>query len=584
MCQSTSAASTATSPNLSSILHAFRWPIVVLAFLSLLLNILALSGAMFMLEIYDRVLPSHSVPTLLSMILILVILMCFQGALEHVRTRALLRIGAAFDEAFAQSAYLSVMALSLRTMRFDEGAQAIRDLDQVRGFVGGAGLVALFDLPWIPVYIAFCFLLHPWMGYAAIAGAAILIVIALATEILMRRRTRIVTNLGAHRQALIETARRNSEVLRGMGFGGRFAAIWGGVNRNYIDEATRLVDRSSGIGVVSKTYRQLLQSLVLALGAYLVIRQEISPGSIIAGSIIAARALAPIELAIANTRGFANTRDSWRRLSRLLTLFPARQTAVDLPAPSKTLSIENLTVTPPGIEKVILSEVSLLVEAGSGLAVIGPSGSGKSSLVRAMTGVWQPLRGKVKLDGAALDQWQDEALGRHIGYLPQDIELFPGTIAQNIARFDPEAPSEAIIEAAQGAGVHDLVLTMANGYATMLGEGGANISAGQRQRIALARALYGKPFLLVLDEPNSNLDAEGEIALTRAVTGVRERGGIVVVVAHRSSVLAAVDLVAVIAEGRLQAIGPRDEIMSKLAGRSGTAGLKVVGEPVGGTR
>jgi ATP-binding cassette subfamily C protein len=350
-----------------------------------------------------------------------------------------------------------------------------------------------------------------------------------------------------------------------MGFAGRFTDIWSQTSTRYVDETIRLVDRSAFVATLSRTFRQLLQSLVLALGAYLVIRQEISPGSIIAGSIIAARALAPIEQSIANWRNFVNTRESLKRVKQILSLSPQEGEQMQLPAPVASLTVENVSLTPPGVNRVVLAEVSMTLKAGSAVAVIGPSGSGKSSLVRAMVGVWTPASGRIMLDGAALNQWSQDDFARNIGYLPQDVELFAGTVAENISRFAPSPDAEDIIAAARSADVHGLILNMPKGYDTMLGEGGANLSAGQRQRIALARALYGAPFLVVLDEPNSNLDSEGDQALTRAIMGVRARNGIVVIVAHRPTVMAAVDLVAVVAEGRLQGIGPRDEIMAKLA-------------------
>lgn len=557
----------------------FRSTLIVVIVLSCAVNVLTLSGSLFMLEVYDRVVPSHSVPTLLGLIVILVVLVAFQGAMEYVRTRILVRIGAAFDEAFGRPAHAAVLAMSLRTMRLEEGGQAIRDLDQVRTFVGSPGLVAFFDLPWIPVYIGFCMLLHPWIAYAAIAGACVLIGFSVMAESLTRDLTRSVTLLGAQRGAMIEGARRNAEVLHGMGFAGRFSEMWSDVSRDYVNRSVSLVDRATAVSVLSRSFRTLLQSLVLALGGYLAIKQEISSGAIVAGSIIAGRALAPIDVAIANWRSVVGARESWHRLSRLLALFPESLQTFALPRPEKSLVIESVSLAPPGGDRIVLNDVGFSLNAGSGLAVIGPSGSGKSSLIRGIVGVWKPVKGRIKLDGAALDQWPDDARTEHVGYLPQAVELFAGTIAENISRFAKAPSSEAIIAAARRADVHDLILNLPQGYETRLGDGGANLSAGQRQRVALARALYGDPFLIVLDEPNSNLDAEGEGALAKAISEARARGAIVVVVAHRSQLLASVDLVAVIAEGRLQTIGPRDEVMARLTARPHNGPpLKVVSE------
>ena len=329
----------------------------------------------------------------------------------------------------------------------------------------------------------------------------------------------------------------------------------------------RAADVAGGLGALSKVLRMLLQSAVLGLGAYLVINQQATAGIIIASSILTSRALAPVELSIANWKGFMAARQSWRRLKELLNMLPAEAEPMALPSPSKVLSVENVGVLPPGTTKLVVQDISFRLEAGNGLGIIGPSASGKSSLARIIVGAWTPLRGKVRLDGASLEQWSSESLGRHVGYLPQDVELFAGTVRQNIARFEPTPDPKEVIKAAQGAGVHELILRLPDGYETEIGEGGQALSAGQRQRIGLARALYGSPFLVVLDEPNSNLDAEGEDALTRAILSVRARGGIAVVIAHRQNVLAAVDHMLVMAEGKARSFGPKDEVLGKLGNR-----------------
>jgi ATP-binding cassette subfamily C protein len=351
----------------------------------------------------------------------------------------------------------------------------------------------------------------------------------------------------------------------------RVANRWSEINERYLARQQQASDVTGGLGAVVKMLRMVLQSAVLAVGAYLVIHQEASAGVIIAGSILAARALAPVDLAIANWRGFVAARQSWARLSKLLAALPPEDARLALPRPSSTLMVEHASAAPPGVQKMVVQDVNFTLRSGSGLGVIGPSASGKSSLARMLVGVWQPVRGRVRLDGAAFDQWGAEALGRHIGYLPQDVELLGGTVAQNISRFDPNATSDKIIEAAQAASVHEMIVSLPSGYDTQIGEQGSALSAGQQQRVALARALYGSPFLVVLDEPNSNLDAEGEAALTRALLGVRARGGIVVVVAHRPSALTAADHVLVMNQGRAQAFGPKDEILSKVVRREPSA-------------
>jgi ATP-binding cassette subfamily C protein len=377
-----------------------------------------------------------------------------------------------------------------------------------------------------------------------------------------------------------------------MGMGPRLAKAWGDVNTNYLTSQRRTSDVAGGLGAISKVLRFTLQSGVLGLGSYLVIQQQATAGIIIASSIIVARALAPVELAIANWRGFIAARQSWRRLTELLAGTAGGPEPMTLPAPKNTLVVENVIGTPPGAQRMVVQDVSFSLKAGQGLGVIGPSASGKSSLARLIVGVWAPARGKVRLDGAALDQWSPAELGPHIGYLPQDVELFAGTVAQNIARFEPDAPSEAVIEAAQAAGVHEMIVRLPEGYDSQIGESGAVLSAGQRQRIALARALYGDPFLIVLDEPNSNLDSDGDKALTQAIMRARARGAIVIVVAHRPSALAGVDQVLAMLNGRAHALGPRDEVLAKLFGTqtapapaaaqaASAGGLRLVGEAGG---
>ena len=361
-----------------------------------------------------------------------------------------------------------------------------------------------------------------------------------------------------------------------MGMTDGIAVVWGDVNRRYMDGQKRM-HAVTQLSAISRVLRLLLQSGVLGLGAYLVVQGEASGGVIIAASILSARALAPVDQMIANWKNFVSARQGWKRLSELMKKFPVGTALLELPRPERNLNVRGVAVAPPGTQKVVVQDVSFSLVAGAGLGIVGPSGSGKSSLSRALVGVWRPARGKVELDGASIDFWRPEIFGRYVGYLPQDVELFEGTVAQNISRFDPEPDSAAILAAAKAAGVHEVIIQLPQGYQSEIGESGSALSGGQRQRIALARALYKDPFLVVLDEPNSNLDLEGERALTQAIASVRARKGIIIVVAHRQSALAAVDQVLLLRGGRAVKFGPRDEVMEQLTGQK-TANLKVVAQ------
>ena len=550
---------------LSSALRACRGAFVGIGLLSAVLNVLYLTGSFFMLAVYDRVLPSRSLPTLVALALLAFGLYLFQAVLDVLRGRVLVRIGSALDQALSGLIYDMIVRRPLKARTSGgEGLQPLRDLDQVRSYLSGLGPTALFDLPWMPFYLAICFLFHPLIGLTALLGSLVLVTLALLTDVLMRSPTRDVSAHGASRTTLADASRRNAEALHALGMAGRLAAVWGEANAKYLASQRRAADITGGLGSISKVLRMMMQSAVLGVGGYLVIMQEATGGIIIAGAILASRALAPVELAIANWKGFVAARQGWKRLQQLAALFPPQQQSTQLPPPRKCLAVEGVTMLPPGEQRVVVQEDSFRLNAGQALGIIGPSAAGKSCLVRGIVGVWSPARGKVRLDDAALEHWSAEALGRHIGYLPQDVELFAGTVAQNISRFEQEPDPEALIAAANAARVHELVLRLPDGYETQIGEGGAALSAGQRQRIALARALYRDPFLVVLDEPNSNLDAEGDQALAQAILGVRARGGIAIVVAHRMNAVACVDQLLLLAEGRIQAFGPKDQLLSKL--------------------
>ena len=562
------------------------WAWLSIGFFSAIVNVLALTGSIYMLQVYDRVIPSRSVPTLVGLTLIMIILFAANGLLDLVRTRILSRIGGHTERLLRDKAIRAVQLLPLRSRQAAETVMPIRDLDQIRGFLASMGPTALFDMPWMPIYLAVIFLLHPVLGLFATGGALVLVFLTLLTELRTRGPTKDAASSAGARQMFGESMRRNAEVIQAMGLGERMAERWRELSSKSIANNLALTDAANGIGTISKVMRLILQSGMLGLGAYYTINGELSGGAIIAGSITMSRALAPVEIAIANWRGFVGARQSAKRLNSLFASLPAEADTMDLPPPAKSLTVKGLSVGAPGQPSPIIHNVSFQVEAGAGLAVIGASASGKSTLARALVGAWQPLPrgGAVRLDGATLDQWRPSVLGRHIGYLPQDIELFDGTIAENIARMERDAPSEKIIAAAQIAGVHEMIVHMTEGYHTRIGDGGTKLSGGQRQRIGLARALYGDPFLVVLDEPNSSLDAIGEFALTHAIKSVRQRGGIVVVIAHRPSVLAGLDLVLAMNNGQVQAFGPKDEVLKSVMqpGQGGT-GARPAGQRTTGT-
>ncbi|WP_407180116.1 type I secretion system permease/ATPase [Bradyrhizobium sp. STM 3562] len=569
---------------IATFLNSCRRIFWALAAFSGLSNLLMLTGSFFMLQVYDRVLPGRSIPTLIALSVLAIVLYLFQGGLDLVRSRIGVRIGRYFDEKLGGRVFDALIRLPLKTRGDGDGLQPLRDLDQVRSFLSGGGPTALFDLPWMPVYLGICFLFHFWIGVTALVGALVLVAITILTETRTRGPAKASSRLAVSRSALAVEGRRNAEVLQAMGMRHQAASRWQEVNRKYLAAHERASDIGTGFGGLSKVFRSILQSLVLAVGAVLVINQESTAGIIIAGSILTARALAPVEIAIANWKGFVGARQSGARLDELLKLLPAEEEPLALPAPTRAIAVEHLAVAAPDSDKQILADVSFHLQSGQAVGIIGPSGSGKSTLARALVGVWPRLRGKIKLDNAALEHWSPQALGKHIGYLPQDVELFAGSVAVNIARFDLHATPERVLQAARAAGVHDLILSFPDAYSTRIGEGGMALSAGQRQRIGLARALYGDPFFVVLDEPSSNVDSEGEDALTEAILHVRRRGGIVAVIAHRPKALDGVDHVLVIGDGSAQSFGPKEEVLRKVLRPAHPGPLKVVANSQGGGR
>ncbi|MBD9373706.1 type I secretion system permease/ATPase [Rhizobium sp. ARZ01] len=568
----------APGDELAGALRSCRGALLAVAIFCGVSNILMLNGAIFMLQVYDRVLPSRSIPTLIGLSILAAILFLGQAIIDLIRGRIMIRIGAELDEAVSGRVFTAMARLPLLVGQQGEGLQPQRDLDSIRTFLASPGPNALFELPWLPFYLAIIWSFHPILGITAICGAIVLASVTAATEVLTRKPAGAAVLTGIRRNSLADASRRNAEVLAAMGMGRRLHDQWQEASREHISEQQRVSDVVGGLGSISRALRLMLQSAMLGAGAWLVIHGEATAGVIIAGSILAGRALAPVDLAIANWRNFVSARQSWRRLSRLLSRLPQEAQPMALPMPRSNLSVDRIAVGAPGAQQIIVQGIEFSLSAGAGLGIIGASGSGKSTFVRALVGAWRPTAGRIKLDGAALDQWPQEHVGRLIGYLPQDVELFAGTVAGNIARFEPGADAEVVVAASRAAGVHELIVSLPNGYETQIGEGGAILSAGQRQRIALARALYRDPFLVVLDEPNSNLDVEGENALGNAIRGITARGGIVVIVTHRSNILAAVDLLMVMKEGQMHMFGPRDQVFSSLSSLqpASSDGLKLV--------
>jgi ATP-binding cassette subfamily C protein PrsD len=548
-------------------LKSFRRSFAGVAAFSVVINLLSLTGSLYMLQVYDRVLTSHSVATLIGISFLALTAYLLWGALDSIRHRMLGRIGARFAESLAGRAYEGVTSLPLKGVRPTLAVQAIRDLDQIQRFLSSGTPVALIDAPFMPLFLLGCFLLHPWLGVLTLFGGGTILALTALVEMRTRAPTMGATISAATREAIVESSARNAAALKAMGMRTAFAQRFGKAHRRHSMHSLEASESTAGLAAFARVFRAMLQSAVLGLGSYLALRNEVSPGAMIAASILTARALAPVESVVSKWRGIVSARHGYERLDRLFQELDAQEFGLELPKPQSTLSVESLTVAAPGSPKAVVQGISFELTAGQGLAVIGPSASGKSSLARALTGVWPAARGKVRLDGASIDQWPSERLGQYIGYLPQDVELFDGTVAENIARFDPNAQDRQVIEAARQAGAHDMILRLPQGYDTRVGEQGCVLSAGQRQRLGLARALYGEPFLVVLDEPNSNLDAEGDDALAKALLSVRSRGGIAVVITHRPAALAGVNFVAVMSEGVLRSFGEKDAILRPQATR-----------------
>ena len=550
-------------PEVNAAFRACRTAFISTGFFSAVVNILMLTGSIFMLQVYDRVLASGSVPTLIALAAMTMGLYAFYGFLEFIRSRILVRIGRQVEESLRDRVFNAVTFHALKRSP-GVGSQPLNDLATIRGFISGQGPFAFLDMPWVPFYVAINFLMHFWLGVASIGAAIAIFILAVLTEVYTRKPIQEATKAQMRASMMTDEGRRNTEALHALGMAGNLRARWSKVQQEALDQHTKGSDVGGVLSSLSRVLRLMIQSGILALGAYLAIYQEISSGMMIAASILMSRALAPVELAVGNWQQFLGCRKALERLNAVLDATPKDVKRMALPRPKGRLDVENLIVQLPGTDKPVLQGLTFTVEPGQGIGVIGPTGAGKSTLARALVGVIAPSRGDVRLDGATLDQRDPDELGQLIGYLPQDVQLFDGTVAQNISRFKENADPQKIIEAAQLANIHDLIQKLPDGYNTQLMEGGARLSAGQRQRVALARAIFGDPVILILDEPNSNLDAEGEAALDRGIRHCLEKGASVVVIAHRPSALASIHQIMVLSDGKVAALGPRDEIMRKV--------------------
>jgi ATP-binding cassette, subfamily C, bacterial len=529
---------------------------------SFFINLLAFTSPLYMLQIYDRVIGSRSEVTLLGITLLVGYLLIINALLEMLRARLMVQASLAFDGKLAGAVFDATHFAGLRWPRLAQG-QSLRDLDALREFIAGPGLIALCDLLWMPIFVTACFILHAWFGAIAIGGAVLILTLTLASELATTHLLGRASKSSAAATQSAVSALRNSEVIQAMGMLGVLREAWLQHHDGVLNSQASAGGRSGLISAASKFVRMFLQTMILGLGAYLAIHNEISPGMIIAASIFVGRSLGPVEGIVGNWKGLTNARNSWARLVKLFVVAGDRAPQLALPRPLGHLKLVSVTAGPPEQPNPTLHHISFEVLPGEVLGVVGPSAAGKSSLARVITGVWPPVSGQVRLDGSNLAHWDPQQLGQYLGYLPQDIELFSGTVAQNIARFR-QVDSETIIDTARLCGCHEMIQALPNGYNTPIGEGGASLSGGQRQRIGLARAFLDRPSLVVLDEPNASLDQSGEDELIGTIRRFRSFGCTIVLITHKINILAVADKVLILANGRMQGFGTREEVLDPL--------------------
>ena len=560
--------------NLQVALKACKGSFLSVGFFSLFVNALMLAPTFYMIQVSGRVVPSSSTSTLIMLTLILTIMMLTLGSLEWVRSRIMVRISNRLDALLSRDIYRASFKKALSTGGMDASAQSLNDLTSLRQFLTGNGLFAFFDAPWLPIYTAVMFLFHPWFGWMTVGSAVVLVVLAFLNH---RYTGKALTEANQQSvRATLQTTKnlRNAEVIESMGMLDTLMTRWAVYQRRVLVLQSQASDKGGIITSISKTFRTWAQSIMLALGAYLVITHEINPGLLMAGSLLLGRALSPIDQMIGSWKGFVAARVQYGRLNDTLEKLNAEPQRMALPDPEGHIQVENLVIAPPGAKAAVIRNMSFVTPAGSIVGIVGPSAAGKSTLARALLGIWPPQHGTVRLDGADIAAWDKQKLGPHLGYLPQDIELFEGTISDNVARFGKVDP-EKVVLAARVAGVHEMILQLPDGYDTVIGSEGINLSGGQRQRIGLARAIYGSPRLIVLDEPNSNLDDVGEKALAVALQKIKETGATVFIISHRPSILARLDRIMVMNAGTITMYGARDHVIAELAQQQAKAQQRV---------
>ena len=544
-------------------LEATRKALFIVAGFSLMINLLMLTSPIYMMQIYNRVMNSSSKETLVMLTLLALFCLIIMSMLEQVRSSILIHVSNWLDRVMGKNLVTTSIQASALTRQVND-IQGLRDLTTIRNFVSGSTIFSFFDVPFMPFYMAVIFLIHPALGYMSVLGAIVLFGLAILNEYATRAPLNAASKIQLKQMEYADAAVRNAEVVESMGMLPAIVRRWSKENDTVMALQTLASRRASGVSSVTKFFRQALQTMIMAVGMYYVLNKEMSSGGMIAASMILGRALAPVEQMIGTWKMFLNFRQSYARINQLMNRSQvlARGT-MTYPDPEGRLQVEGAHYVPPGSNRPILRNVSFALEPGESVGVIGPSAAGKSTLARLLVGVWPCAAGKVRLDGIDVYTWDRTDFGRHVGYLPQDVELFAGTVKENIARLG-EISDEDIVAAAQAANAHDLILRLPQGYDTPIGHGGASLSGGQRQRIGLARALLGSPRLLVLDEPNSNLDTEGEGALLEALKAAKARGTTIVIIAHRPSVLAFVDKMLVLRDGQVEQFGDKNQVMARL--------------------